>query len=118
MSLDAIRAVRRQGLRPGFVSLVVGPVPRWLDDDETVVLIPEDASPEFMDWRPVVGVNLAVFQTRPLPALTLRAIKAAEAAGAAFYGAADAAGVYPMVKNPTDEHRRHLQKTWELLCKS
>lgn len=118
MSLDAIRSVRRQGFRPGLVWLVIGPVPRWLDDDETVVLIREDSTPEFMDWRAVVGIKLAIFQTRLLPAMTLRAIKAAEAAGARFYGAADATGVYPMVNEPTDEHRRNLQKSWEMLCKS
>lgn len=118
MSLAALAAVRRQNVRPAVVSLIVGPKPKWWDDDERTVHIDEGSTPEFLDWRPVVGVPLAVFQTKPLPELTLRAMEAARKAGARFYGAADRTGVYPMTVDATDEHAMNLQRTWELLCRS
>lgn len=118
MSLEAIRAVRLQNARPGVVSLVIGPVPRWFEDDEQAIVIPEDCTPEFLDWRPVIGLSLAVFQTKPLPDLTLRVIAAANAAGARFYGAADHTGAYPLTADATDEQARNLRRTWSLLCQS
>jgi hypothetical protein len=118
VSLSAIRAQRLDNVKPALVSLVIGPAPAWFDDDETAIVIPEHASPEFMDWRPVVGLTLAVFQTKPLPELTLRVIGEIERAGANLFGYADHTGAHPLTLGATDAHRANLQRTWESLCKS
>lgn len=118
MSLAAIRKVRQQGFKPGVVNMVIGPAPRWLDDDESVVKIAADSRPERMDFRPLVGVPVAVFQTQPLPDVTLRAIDAANAAGATFVGFADDSGTYPALTNETERVALSLRRTWEQLCQS
>lgn len=118
MSLEAIRKLRLQRAKPGLVWLVIGPAPKWLEDDATVIRLAPDAAPEFMDWRPVIGLTLAVFQTAPLADLALRAIDAAAAAGAVFFGAADHSGTYPMVEGAGPEHHLALRRAWEHLCRS
>lgn len=118
MSLSAIRSVRMRGHRPGVVTVVVGPVPRWVDDDERHIVIGEKDSPERMDWRPVVGLWLAILQTARLPELTAAVMDQAQAAGAKFFGAADHTGTYPMVMNAGPEHHAVLRSSLEALCNS
>jgi hypothetical protein len=118
MSLAAIRSVRLRGHRPGVVTVVIGPIPGWMDDDEQHIVIGENDNPAAMDWRPVVGLWLALFQTARLPELTASVMDHADAAGAKFFGAADHTGTYPMVLNSGPEHHAVLRSSWENLCLS
>lgn len=119
MSLAALRSCRLNGTRPdGVVWVVIGPAPRWLDDDASVVVVPENAKPERTDWRPLVGLWVALFQTMPLADLTLRTLRELERVGAKLYGAADHTGAHPLVAQPTQDHRINLRRVWESLCKS
>lgn len=118
MSLSAIRSVRLNGRRPGVVTVVIGPAPKWLDDDAQHIVIAEGDTPSLMDWRPVVGLWLALIQTARLPELAASVMDHADAAGAKFFGAADHTGTYPTVMNAGPEHHAVLRNTWENLCTS
>lgn len=118
MTLQAIAKVRRKGVKPGVVSVVIGPVPAWFDDDEGAIVVREGDTPEAMDWRPVIGVWVALFQTKQLPDLTIRTLDALKNAGAKCYGLADHTGTYPTVMNAGEEHHANLARTWRQLCRS
>ena len=117
MSLDAIRTMRRAGQKPAVVMVVIGERPSLVDDDAGVVFIRPGDQPAGMDWRPLVGVLVAVFTLQPLPALTIAVLDALQAAGARLFGAADTTGVYAVV-DETGAGERLMQRSWRLLCQS
>lgn len=118
MSLEAIARMRRQGYKPAVVFVVIGPCAP-VDDDAGMVLIREGDRPESMDWRPVVGLHLAILQTRLLPDLLLKVIDAASAAGATFYGLTDASGAtHPLAPDAGPKDHANLRRAWEQVCPS
>ena len=90
MSLESIRAMRRAGFAPdGPVVVLIGKRPKSVDDSAALVVV--DGSPR-QDWRPLVGVRVALIQPLARPELAQRVIQAAHDAGCEFVGSADPMG--------------------------
>lgn len=118
MSLDSIRKLRLAGQKPsGVVTVLLGQRPRWFADDATSVIVRPVDDPRLMDWRPLVGLWVAVFVAGTQPDRFLALLQALEAAGVKFFGAADEAGTYPLVVDATDQHHNNLYRTWVALCR-
>lgn len=112
MSLEALLNLRRKRLTPVVVWVVVGDCPKRLIGSPDCIAVP--ASPEAMDWRPVVGLHVDVFDLSGDPILLDRTLGAIEAAGPKGVGVACDEGVVGL----TDEHeftlrsiRRHLARS-------
>lgn len=117
MSLDSLRSLRRSGRKPEHVvTVLIGPVPAWRQDDPAFVAVKPDALVDLMDWRPVVGLWVALFVTADPGGLAGRVMDALTAAGAKFYGAALPDGTFPCIADPTEKHHANLRRKWELLC--
>lgn len=116
MSLDALRAMRRQGSRPGTpVLLVVGACPAWARDLPHVVEVRATDRPALMDLRPLIGLWAAALLLPPADrAQAIAAMDAAREAGADLYGAADAEGAHLFIQDPTPAHESNLRRTWKL----
>lgn len=118
MSLADIRQARLAGFKPAGVTLVViGPKPA-LDDGIDLVIVEPDARPESIDFRPLVGVWVAVMAVQSTPDRTLRVLAALHEAGVKFFGYADAKRTEPMTLNPGPEHHAVLRRSWEVACTS
>lgn len=117
MSLDAIRRLRQDGLKPAAVFVVIGEKTPSLDDEMHVHIRLTD-NPRTMDWRPLVSLLVALASLHVVPKLTLAVLEELEAVGARLFGAADPTGYYPLLENATDEHARLLRRVWEDLCRS
>ena len=119
MSLATLRTMRLQRLRPAdVVTVLIGQRPKWKEDSAALVVIPDDAQPGLMDFRPLVGLWVALVMAGDNYPLASKTMKAIEAAGAKLFGAALPCGTYPCIENPTQEHHRVLGATWNLLCQS
>jgi hypothetical protein len=117
MSLEAIRDLRLQGQKPsGVVTVLIGRRPRVVHSDRMLVVVRAKDDPRFIDWRPLVGLTVAVFSATTDPFRILAVLEALEAAGARFFGAADPSGTFPMVAGAGVEHHRALRGMWEALC--
>lgn len=118
MSLQAIRSARLAGLKPAGVTLVViGPRPALDDGIDLVTVEPKDR-PEAIDFRPLVGVWVAVMAVQSTPARTLRVLAALQEAGVKFFGYADAKRTEPMTEQAGTEHHAVLRRSWEVACTS
>lgn len=119
MSLAAIRNMRMQRQKPDSVIwVVVGPVPKHFAHDIDVVAVPAGSEPEFMDWRPLVGLPVALFDAVGAPHLSLKVMEALKAANVRFMGFASKTLVVPFNDKPEDEKRftYALRGCLELLC--
>lgn len=117
MSLDAIRQLRRAGMKPNrAIFVVIGDKPENLDDDAQAVIVRPTDNPRLMDWSPMVGLTAAVFTVAPLPGHTLAVLDALQAVNAKVFGAADATGFHPLLEGADEAHESLLRRTWELLC--
>ena len=118
MSLSAIRELRMQGQRPSaVVTVLIGPVPRWKTEQEALVVIPAGVEPGLMDFRPLVGLWVALVLIGDDYELAGKTLDALKGCGAKLFGAAYPDGTYPCVAEPTREHHRVLRETRELLCR-
>lgn len=115
MSLEAIRQLRRAGQKPSVVFVVIGHTDAPLDPNTSVHVRAAD-EPALMDWRPLVGVTVALFTLQPLPHLTLQVLDALQAVGVKVFGAADNSGFHPLLVDADESHERLLRRGWELLC--
>lgn len=117
MSLDALRKLRRAGHQPvAPVWIVIGNRPRWLEDDATVVVVRDADDPRFMDWRPVLGLLVAIFALDQEPTRQLQVLEAVQLAGARIFGCADTTGAYPLLEGADARHEAVLRHAWEGLC--
>lgn len=116
MSLDAIRNLRRSGVKPSrAVYVVIGDTSALLDEATSVVVRATDR-PQAMDWGALVGLPVTVFTMQPLPHLTIAVLDALRDIGAKVFGAADSSGVYPLLMDADESHEALLRRAWELLC--
>lgn len=115
MSLDLIRAVRRRGGRPdGPVTVLIGHKPQWLVDDLHHVCLTASSRVADMDFRPLIGLWVAVLLNEPLREQALRVLQAMEAVTANPYGLVLEDGTVCMgITDPTPAHVANLRAVWE-----
>ena len=119
MSLLTLRNLRLQGQRPSdVITVFIGSRPKWKEDGPALIVMPADAQPGLMDFRPLVGLWVALVTADDSYELAAKTMTAIKDAGAKFFGAAFPCGTYPCIQNPTPEHHRVLRETRELLCQS
>ena len=112
MTIEAIRRTRLDGKKPALVYVVIGPHAP-IHDDHTMLIVKDGARPEDMDWRPLVGIRVALIQTQARPALAQRVLQAAHDAGAEFVGTADPMGELSLIG---PEIEPALRRAREYLC--
>jgi hypothetical protein len=112
MSLQALASLRRERQRPsGVVMVVVGKAPNLDDRPDVVVITPAD-KPSFLDWRPIVGLPIALFTVDGHEALGTQTLDALQAANAQLV-----ASVWRETTLTLEEaHKPVLHRMWELLC--
>ncbi len=106
MSLDQLRALRRNGKRPASVAVLIGH-PRPFDDGPGIVTV----SRADEDLRALLGLSVHVIDVQADPGLTLAVIAALEALSVrplGICGPAGACGVSPDHEWAMDHYRRSL----------
>jgi len=121
MSLATLRAMRIERVRPeNPISLVVGDRPKGFIDSEDKVLILNGVDPGLMDFRPMVGLQFAMYLFGDKVDLAQRALDAAVSAGAKCIAVSLPCGVHLPV-NFIDQKDASRLKYWinnyrEFLC--
>ncbi len=121
MSLQDIRTMRLNRQKPsGIVSVVIGAVPKHLRDMFDIELAP-GCQPGLMDWRPLVGLWVAVYQVEKHWPTMDAAVLALLDAKAKLFGVATDGEAYPMglFKSPDDEYKAAylMRSQLEALCR-
>jgi len=112
MSLQDLTYLRISGKVPAAVWVVVGDRPRMQMDGPDMVHIRPTDDVKRMDFRPLIGLHVDVFENGDYPelfdatALAIDAAKPKTTALATRYG----------VDGLSPEHNAILKRTWELLC--
>lgn len=119
MSLEALRDLRRTGVRPDApVLALVGRRPAWVEDSGRVICVDESTRVHDLDLRPLVGLWVAVLLLDPLVDLAGRLLSALEEHKAKPYGVVMADGTVHMgIADPTSEQELNLFRTWELYAR-
>lgn len=109
MSLESLTKLRLNGGAPAAIWVVVGNCPESIRNLPDTIAV--DSNPAAMDWRPVVGLHVDVFDLSNDNALLDQTIGAIEAASPKAVGVACDAGVIGL----SEDHefvmraiRRHL----------
>lgn len=105
MSLDTLKKLRIDGYKPKAVHVLVGDAPKWANADADTVCIKHGASVKSMDFRPLVGLPVSIFQLGDCNLLLLETIHAVEAVKPELLAIAANAGAVGL--NP--EHERILE---------
>lgn len=107
MSLEALTNLRLQRKKPRSVWVLVGNVPKWVEDDEKTVIVRKPGS---FDFRALIGLDVSVIEvgTSPLMDKVLTAVESAKPKSINICGAAGTVGA----------GERPMQKMRELLCNS
>lgn len=116
MTLQAIRDVRKTGLKPGVVFVVIGDIAPPMDEFRVVVVRPTD-DPERMDWRPMLGLTAAVFVLGSFSLLATAVLDALQPLRVDLFGVASADDAGPVFTVSNESHERLLRRAWELLCR-
>lgn len=113
MSLQTLRELRRQRAKPdSLLKVVVGQRVPDFDARPEVISVIADDKPYLMDWRPVLGLPLALFVCRGAEALAVPVADAVVAAGGLLQGSA-----WGDTETSTDEAIKPvLRQMWEELC--
>jgi hypothetical protein len=114
MSLQALRDMRRQGLRPQEVFLlIVGARPQWAQDDATKQFLAPTTRVTDLDLRPLIGMHFAIVMTQKADALLDSLLNALEAVKAIPWGVALQDGrVLLAATEPDAAAERNLYETW------
>ena len=107
MTLEALIKVRTSGMKPPSVWVLVGNVPKWVEDDAKTVIV---CQPGEFDFRALVGlhVNVIEVESSPLMDKVLTAVDRAKPKSMNICGAAGTVGM----------GTRPMEKMRELLCNS
>ena len=117
MSLDLLRALRRQRQMPaGVISIVLSDKPLALHDSPSLVVIKSTDEPQFMDLRPLVGLPVALYSRSADADQFLRLLDVLESLQCKFFGAVTQDFVLPMLKGATPRHAELLTQSWKNLC--
>ena len=112
MSLKDLTRLRVSGKVPSAVWVVVGDRPRMSLEGPDLVYIAPNEDVRRMDFRPLVGLHVDVFENGDYPELfnaTARAIDAAKPKSTGLATRHRADGI-------NDKHEALLRRTWEMLC--
>lgn len=110
MSLNTLAQLRARGAAPAAIWVVVGDCPDNIKDLPDTIAVKD--SPEKMDWRPVFGLHVDIFDLQKDEMLLLRTMDAVEAAKPNCIGIACDAGVHGL----SEQHERVLWKIWRRLA--
>jgi len=121
MSLQDIRAMRIARTKPsGVVAVVVGELPKAYRGAQAAIELKPGCQPQLMDWRPLVGVWVALYHVKTDWPVMDAAVKALDAAGAKLLGFAQNGEGYPLAtfENDTDKNKaaQFLRRELEALC--
>ena len=112
MSLSSLLKMRVEREVPASVWVVVGPCPERLLDLPGCISVTD--RPMFMDWRPIVGLHVDVFDLSGNSALLDQTIGALESANAGCIGVCcdlETMGLSPEHEMNMKAIRRHLANT-------
>lgn len=112
MCLQSITYLRMNGKAPAAVWVVVGDKPRMQLEGPDLVLIRPTDDVKRMDFRPLIGLHVDVFENGDYPDLFEATAVAIDAAKPKTTGLANRNGVDGL----SPEHDVILKRTWELLC--
>lgn len=110
MSLETLTRLRQSGRSPAALWVVVGNCPKSIRELPDTIAV--DANPDSMDWRPVVGLHVDVFDLSDDPMLLLRTMDAIEAAKPKCIGVACNEGVLGL----SEQHERVMTGIWRHLA--
>lgn len=113
MSLQDLTYLRTRGKVPTMVWVVVGDRPRMqMDGPDMVVIRPVD-DVKRMDFRPLIGLHVDLFECGNHPELFDETAKSIDAARPKSTGYARNA---KSVSGVNDAHEAVLKRAWEFLC--
>lgn len=110
MSLETLSRLRSSGSAPAAIWVVVGDCPASIRDMPDTIAVP--ANPGSMDWRPVVGLHVDIFDLSNDDMLLLRTMDAIEAAQPKAIGVACNQGVLGL----SEQHERVMTRIWRHLA--
>ena len=110
MSLETLTKLRKSGGKPAALWVVVGNCPQSIRALPDTIAV--DEKPDAMDWRPVVGLHVDVFDLSNDPMLLLRTMDAIEAAQPKCIGVACNEGVLGL----SEQHERVMTRIWRHLA--
>lgn len=110
MSLQSLTNMRRGGSAPAAVWVVVGNCPDSIKHLPDTIAVAD--KPEAMDWRPVVGLHVDVFDLGADGWLLAKTMDAIEAANPKAIGVACDVGVLGL----DESHKRALWRIWRHLA--
>jgi hypothetical protein len=112
MSLQSLTEMRLSGKTPNAVWVLVGKAPKFIEDHPSLVVISENE--KNLDFRPLVGLHVDLFEQPGYESLSKAVIKALDASKIKTNGIACPYGFSGL----NARHESMLRRTWELLCKS
>lgn len=112
MSLQDLTYMRISGKVPTAVWVVVGDRPRTPLDGPDIVTISPKCDVRRVDFRPLIGLHVDVFEHGDYPELFEATAIAIDAAKPKTTGLANRNGV----DGVSDAHEAILRRTWEMLC--
>lgn len=110
MSLESLTQLRKSGRTPAALWVVVGKCPQSIRALPDTIAV--DEKPDAMDWRPVIGLHVDVFDLSNDPMLLLRTMDAIEAAKPKCIGVACNEGVLGL----SEQHERVMTRIWRHLA--
>ena len=112
MSLQDLAYLRISGKVPAAVWVVVGDRPNVAMEGPDIVMISPKCDVRRMDFRPLIGLHVDVFENGDYADLFNATALAIDAAKPKSTWLATRNGV----DGVSDEHEALLRRTWELLC--
>ena len=110
MSLESLTQLRKSGGKPAALWVVVGKCPQSIRSLPDTIAV--DGNPDAMDWRPVVGLHVDIFDLSDDAMLLLRTMDAIEAANPKAIGVACTEGVMGL----SEQHERVMAGIWRHLA--
>ena len=110
MSLESLAKLRRSGSKPAALWVVVGNCPNSIRELPDTIAV--DEKPGSMDWRPVMGLHVDIFDLSGDSWLLCQTMDAIEAAQPKCIGVACDAGVLGL----SEQHERVMTRIWRHLA--
>lgn len=79
MSLEQLKNMRIHGYKPKSVTVLVGNIPAWLEEDATTVCVTHLDNVRNMDLRALVGLPVSIIQLGDCDPLLIQTISAVDA---------------------------------------